>query len=249
MQQKFHVIKENKKPVKERFTIIVSSNNGTGKTKAHSISSAALTFWIYFMIILAVIILTYGVYTILVIGDGQGAVVSLRSQVEKLTEQSSTLITENADLTEKVTLLSDSLNIKLQQELENQEADTALHLPTSVPIAKNASMEEGLAIANTGAEVPAIIFSAKEDADVLATADGTVAYAGSDDLYGSRVMINHGNGYITVYKCSGQLMVREGEEITRNTVLFAVGTDAVIYYQIIKDDLYIDPMEIMEISG
>lgn len=249
MQQEYYKIVDKKKKRKERFTILISSNTGEGKARNFSISGKALTFWTYFLILLFVVIVTYGVYTMLVIGDGQGAIFSLRTQVEKLTEQNTELLVQNAELTEQVEILSDSLNIKIAEEEEQKATEEALYTPTGIPLITDASMETTTEVGSTGAEVPVTIFTAKSDTNVLASGNGTVTYAGNDDQYGSLVMIDHGNGYTSIYKCNGELKVSANQTVTRDTVLFAVENETVIRFQIIKDDLYINPTEIMEIFG
>jgi cell division protein FtsB len=249
MQPKFYKIKEKSKNKKENYTIIVASNKGNGKIKQHSISSKAFAFWTYFMIILLVIIVTYGVYTVLVIGDGQGAIFSLRTQVEKLTNQNSELLEENVELNEKVTLLSNTLNIKIIAEEEAKAIEEALYVPSGVPLITDASMKPGTEDGIGGTEVPVVLFTTKSETNVLAAGQGTVTFAGTDAQYGKQVMIDHGNGYISVYKCNGEMMVKEDEVVNRDTVLFEVESDIVIHFQIIKDDLFIDPTEIMEIYG
>lgn len=249
MQPKYYTIKDKKKKNKERFTIMISSNKGEGKTRYRSITSGALTFWTYFLIILLVVIITYGVYTVLVIGDGQGAIFSLRTQVEKLTEQNTELLSENAELTEQVEILSDSLNIKITEEEARIAAEEALYTPTGIPLITDASIETTLELSSNGNEVPVVLFTAKSATSVLAAGSGTVTYAGNDNEYGSLVMIDHGNGYVSIYKCNGELKVETDDIVTKDAVLFDVEDETVIRFQIIKDDLYINPTEIMEIFG
>lgn len=246
MQPKFYKIKEKKKEKKERYTITLASNNGRGKIKQHSINSKVFAFWSYFMLVLLVIIITYGVYTILVIGDGQGAVFSLRTQVEKLTNQNAELIEENAKLNEKVTLLSDTLNIKIAAEEEENAAVEALFIPSGVPLITDASMDVQK---EEGTENPVVLFTTKSATNVLAAGQGIVTFAGADAQNGKRIIIDHGNGYVSIYKCNGEIMVKKDDEVSRDTVLFEVESDIGIYFQITKDDLFIDPTEIMEIFG
>ena len=249
MQAKYYKIVDKKKKKRERYTILITSNNGEGKSRNHSISAKALTFWTYFLILLFVIIITYGVYTVLVIGDGQGAIFSLRTQVEKLTEQNTELIVENAELQEQVEILSDSLNIKIAAEEKQKATEEALYTPTGIPLITDASMETTTEIGATGNDVPVTIFTVKSDTQVMAAGSGTVTFAGDDEEYGKLIMIDHGNGYVSVYKCNGELKVSANQIVTRDTLLFAVENETVIRFQIIKDGLYINPTEIMEIFG
>ena len=44
-------------------------------------------------------------------------------------------------------------------------------------------------------------------------------------------------------------MVREGDEVTRGSILFVIGTNTTVGYQIIKDEKYIDPETMAQIDG
>ena len=68
--------------------------------------------------------------------------------------------------------------------------------------------------------------------------------------YGNVVSIDHGNGYISIYRNNGTPVVKAGNEITRGAILDVVGEDnAELGYSISKDDTYIEPMEMIEING
>ena len=68
--------------------------------------------------------------------------------------------------------------------------------------------------------------------------------------YGNVVSIDHGNGYISIYRNKGNAVVKAGNEVTRGAILYVVGEDNTeMGYSISKDDTYIDPMEMIEING
>ena len=63
-------------------------------------------------------------------------------------------------------------------------------------------------------------------------------------------MIDHGNGYFSVYRNNGVALVKSGEQLGKGYILFTMGEDnAVLGYQIMKDDQYIDPMTLIDING
>lgn len=249
MTMKKQVYKYKKvKKKKERFTLILASNTGTSHAKQGSITSGLLTFLTYFFAILLVMIITYSVYTVLVVGDGQGTIISLRSQVEKLTSQNEDLIAENKTLSDKITLISETLTIKVEAEEAAAAEEAALYVPTAVPMTAGASMEEGTTNED-GTEVPVVFFTTTSSATVYATGQGTVSFAGDDPIYGTCVKIDHGNGYTSMYICDGVIKVRTNETVTRETILFEIEEGKTIRYQIILDDQYINPLDIMEIYG
>ena len=63
-------------------------------------------------------------------------------------------------------------------------------------------------------------------------------------------MVDHGNGYCSVYRNNGTALVKTGEELGKGYILFTIGEDnQKLGYQIIKDDAYIDPMTMIDING
>ena len=57
---------------------------------------------------------------------------------------------------------------------------------------------------------------------------------------GNKIIIDHGNGYQSVYRNGGVALVKNGEELGKGYILFSIGEDNQdLAYQIIKDDEYI----------
>ena len=85
---------------------------------------------------------------------------------------------------------------------------------------------------------------------VVATAGGTVTAVNDDSEYGHNIWVDHGNGYVTIYRNSGEVKVKQGEAVTQGTTLFLItGENSKLGYQMLKDGVYIDPMEMLNISG
>lgn len=60
---------------------------------------------------------------------------------------------------------------------------------------------------------------------ILAAASGTVTWAGYDNSgYGNYVIIDHGNGYSTVYGHCSSLSVTTGQTVTQGQVIAAIGS-------------------------
>jgi murein DD-endopeptidase MepM/ murein hydrolase activator NlpD len=58
---------------------------------------------------------------------------------------------------------------------------------------------------------------------VLASADGTVAFAGNQDAYGQLVVINHINGFQTRYGQLGKIQVKVGQSVGKGQPIGTVG--------------------------
>ena len=84
----------------------------------------------------------------------------------------------------------------------------------------------------------------------MATASGTVSAINDDAEYGHNVWVDHGNGYITIYRNQGEANVRLGDSVSRGTTLFIVGEKNTKFaYQIMKDNAYINPIDMLDIKG
>lgn len=164
--------------------------------------------------------------------------------IAALQEENESLVLEVDTLTAKITLLSDTVNQKAQDadELENQLAEQSM--PTASPLTGSARTEE------ISEGEPMCIFTGKEDSTVVATATGTVLSVEDDETYGHRITIDHGNGYMTVYRNKGDAKVRAGDSVARGTTLYIVGEDNLqLCYQVLRDGVYIDPLEMLDVSG
>lgn len=166
---------------------------------------------------------------------------------KELETQNETLLTENEELQEKVAILSDTVNSQVQREQERQAEIAQSYVPTGFPLKGTASYSD------TETELdgnPAAIFQASQGTSVIATANGTVSSITGDTEVGYIVMIDHGNGYYSVYRNGARPKVKEGDTVTIMTEIFAieVGKET-LGYQIIENNEYIDPLSLMETYG
>ena len=101
-----------------------------------------------------------------------------------------------------------------------------------------------------------IDFIAAIGEDVISTADGKVVTATrSFRDYGNQIIIDHGNGYTTVYAHLDDIKVRVGQAVKRGDVIATVGNTGSsmaphLHYEVLKDGEYKDPLNFffMEIS-
>ena len=76
-----------------------------------------------------------------------------------------------------------------------------------------------------------------------------------DNEYGYQIHIDHGNGYITIYRSGTTPKVDVGDEVTRGTLLFEMKEDEdneladKMAYQVTLDGEYVVPTEVLEING
>lgn len=173
------------------------------------------------VVILAVLIYCHYLSDHLV--EANQSVNDLREQITALKQENDDLKLQNEELNEKVSILSDTVNSKVKEEEEREAEIAQAYVPTGFPLKGTA---------------------------VIATAQGTVSSIAGNAESGYIIMIDHGNGYYSVYRNGAKPKVKEGDEVTTSTELFMIDAGhEQLGYQIIENDSYIDPLSLMEIYG
>ncbi len=91
-------------------------------------------------------------------------------------------------------------------------------------------------------------FSGPIGAEIYATADGVITYAGyKRDGYGRKVKIDHGYNYKTLYAHLSKYVVRRGQKVKRGQLIGYLGntgksTAPHLHYEIIKNDRTVNPI-------
>jgi murein DD-endopeptidase MepM/ murein hydrolase activator NlpD len=91
-------------------------------------------------------------------------------------------------------------------------------------------------------------FGAPFGTPVYATGEGVVESAGPWDRYGLTIDIDHGNGVTTRYAHLSRIKVKEGQKVTRNTVIGLLGnsgrsTGAHLHYEVRLSDTPQNPLK------
>lgn len=236
------------------FSVQLVSDRGVGTDKKFSIS-----FGVFVAFVTAVILMIIAVLSYCFILAGEMNRLSsnehvLMARTEELTEQNKALLAENQDfmkeieeLQETVDILSDTINDKVQREQEREAEIRQSYIPTGFPLKGSASYNEKDTELDGN---PIAVFHASQGTRVVATANGTVSSIAGGEGVGYIVMVDHGNGYYSVYRNGAIPKVEEGDTVTNETELFNIeaGNDA-LGYQIIENERYIDPLSLMETYG
>ncbi len=177
--------------------------------------------------------------------DGQAGSREQQAMVmQDLEEKNQALEEEVKNLSSNVDALSETLQQKIQSETQLQAQLTELSLPTDFPLNRAASITE-VTEGN-----PMCIFTASEGSFVIVSAMGNVTAVEDDGEYGHSITIDHGNGYVTIYKNKGEVQVKVGDEVMKGMTLYIVGSEnTTLGYQMIYQGNYINPMEMLAISG
>ncbi len=93
----------------------------------------------------------------------------------------------------------------------------------------------------------------KSAPDVLAADAGKVIVAGWPDNYGygNRVMIDHGNGYVTLYAHLSLIYVKVGQTVARGAAIGKMGstgrsTGTHLHFEVIKSGTHLNPLSVLK---
>lgn len=169
---------------------------------------------------------------------------SQAAQIQDLQDENADLIDLREELTDKVTILSDTINQKVEEEEAQEQVRAQAHMPVGFPMSSSASLEQ------TGGDDPMVKLNGTVGASIIASADGVVSSVATDSSYLHCIKIDHGNGYNSIYRNDGDVMIKEGDEVVRGAILYVIGEDNTeLGYQITYDEKYIDPMDLINIDG
>ena len=183
-------------------------------------------------------------YDSITIKDARKEIVNQIVTINSLTDENEALSVENSTLNSKIAVLSETVSKKAATEDALSQETIENALPKGFPLSGSATMKE------TDDGDPMLIFTASGGINVITTGTGTVVSVDADEVYGTKIVIDHGNGYKSVYRNNGTALVKNGEELGKGYILFSVGEDnQELGYQIMEDDQYIDPMLLIDING
>ena len=167
----------------------------------------------------------------------------LEGQVAELNGEIAGLNEEISGLNEQVRILSETVSQQVETEEELSGQLEKRCIPTRLPLSERATMENVT-------EDLTCVFTAAKGSLVVATADGTVTIITDDPEYGHNVWVDHGNGYTTIYRNQGEVKVKQGETVTQGTTLYVISDESSkLGYQMMQDGGYVNPMDLLEISG
>ena len=251
----------NLRKSKTSYTVMIMSDSAKKHHREFHIRAGAVGAVSVFAFALFVAAICYVVYSSITLSDSMersrkqlDQIAQLKEANEQLELEKGELQSEIAKLEETVSILSDTVNQKVEAEQALEAEKEEEHIPKGFPMSGTAQIKEETnddeAQMRASEERKEIIFSAAAGTNVISSGAGTVLSVGEDVEYGNLISIDHGNGYVSVYRNGGNPMVKEGNEVTRGAILYVIddeNTDT--GYSIRKDDTYVDPMELIEIIG
>ena len=229
---------------KSKYALLLVTEKDDGTMKQYTISPTLVEVMAAILFLLIVAVTCKFVYDSITLKDARKEIVDQIVTINNLTDENEALTVENSTLTSKITVLSETVSKKAATEdaLSLETVENAL--PKGFPLSGSATMKE----AEEGD--PMLIFSASQGVNVITTGTGVVVSVDADETYGTKIIIDHGNGYQSVYRNNGTALVKNGEELGKGYILFTVGEEnQELGYQIMKEEEYIDPMLMIDING
>lgn len=169
---------------------------------------------------------------------------ALQREIEELEEQNATLNSELKNLNSNLTAMSDALTLAGDVEKQLRDSLDDYLIPADLPLNKAASILE-----SAGAE-PSFTFNATIGSFVIATATGIITSIEESEDGLMIVTIDHGNQYKSVYHNQGSVQFKVNDKVMKGMTLFIIDEDNTnLVYQVIYEDEYINPADMLTISG
>lgn len=240
---------------KNGYTVMLVSDSTEKNLKKFHINAGVLSA-VAFVLFLAAV--CYAEYTAILSHGATERSGMYVAQIVKLQDENGQLKSENEAMAKEIAKLNQNLAQKealvQQKEVTLQTVEQEKNMPKGFPASGTAQIKETGGEGNTGmqpiAEQKEVIFIAAVSMNITATGSGTVLDVTLAEGEPSVIRIDHGDGYVSIYRNAGAPKVETGNLVQQGAALFEVGEDNVeIGYSISKDGEYLDPMEIIEIKG
>lgn len=125
-------------------------------------------------------------------------------------------------------------------------------LPTSWPLTERGFVTQGLLDApGPDGSHPGLDIAVPTDSYIRAAGAGTVVDVGDDPVYGFFVVLDHGEGYTTLYGHASLNLVSRGQRVRRNEVIALSGstgrsTAPHLHFEILLNGEAVDPLSLVD---
>lgn len=256
--------KESRK--RPKYTLKIFSDMKEESIKQIYLGSRKAQIIMCVLVMFLITNICYCIYSSIVMSGLREINRSQTVQIKQLMAEKETLETENAELDDKVAVLSETINQKVKLEEEQKAEFERMSIPNGFPMTGAVSIadsemqdsekddeqeaDESEEEKERSVTEEIMVFEGTEGNMIVAAGNGVVMSVETDSEYGNRVVIDHGNGYQSIYKNKGDAIVKNGDEIDRGATLFLIDeNNTELGYQIMKDGIYIHPEDMVEING
>ncbi len=127
--------------------------------------------------------------------------------------------------------------------------NAATSLPTSWPLTERGFVTQTLVEAD-GEDHPGLDIAVPTDSYIRAAGAGTVVDAGEDPVYGRFVVIDHGDGYTSLYGHASLRLVERGRRVRQNEVIALSGstgrsTAPHLHFEVLLNGQAVDPLSMV----
>lgn len=122
-------------------------------------------------------------------------------------------------------------------------------IPNSWPLTERGFVTQGL-LAGAGGEHTGLDIAVPTDSYIRAAGAGIVVDVGDDPVYGRFVIIDHGDGYTSVYGHASLTLVTAGQQVRQDEVIALSGstgrsTAPHLHFEILKNGEAVDPLTLV----
>lgn len=123
--------------------------------------------------------------------------------------------------------------------------------PASWPLTERGFITQGLLDATPGREEhPGVDIAVATDSYVRAAGAGMVVDVGEDDVYGRFVVIDHGDGYVSLYGHASLNLVERGQRVRQDEVIALSGstgrsTAPHLHFEVLLNGEAVDPLTLV----
>lgn len=237
---------EQKETAAGRYKVRVMSHETEEKIKEFTITKKQIRNIILTAVVLLIGLIAWGVIMTKLYGNSGKETEAAQAKLTEANDQIAQLTQQVQELEEKNTILSDTVNRKAEEEQTRLEEEAAMFYPSGIPVNGTVLYDAG----TTDDGVPYIEFTANSGSEVVAVGSGTVIMAQEHEDWGYIVQVDHGDGYVSSYQVREKPDVIVDDVVDKGDELFAVTrNDRTIIYKLMKDGVYINPEEVMEMYG
>ena len=123
-------------------------------------------------------------------------------------------------------------------------------IPNVWPLSEKGLITQGL-LKGVGGDHPGLDIAVQTDSYIRAAGGGKVVEVGTDEVYGLFVVIDHGEGYSTVYAHTSAQMVEQGQQVREREVIALSGSSGQstaphLHFEIRLNGSAVDPLTMVE---
>ncbi|MFC1660504.1 M23 family metallopeptidase [Gemmatimonadota bacterium] len=135
----------------------------------------------------------------------------------------------------------------------SEEGQETGETPTSWPLTEAGFVTQAL-IEGGATDHPGVDIAVPTGSYVRAAGAGRVLRLGEDPAYGLFLVLDHSDGYQTVYAHTSMVLVDRGQMVRRNEVIALSGstgrsTAPHLHFEVLQDGIPVDPLSLVEPPG